>query len=73
MDILGAILADPNVSPDLKRVLDTRHQKAQPRRFTGEPVTGFGSLGQERRAEIGAEELADQRADERRERNEAGL
>ena len=40
--------------------------KAAPRRFSGDPVTGFGCLSDERRAEIMAEEWADQLIDERR-------
>ena len=68
MDILGAILADPNVDPAFKRVLDTRHAKAQPRRFSGAALTGFGSIndpGSERSREVRDEELAAQRDDER--------
>lgn len=55
--ILAQVLADPQISPTFKRVLravDTLdpHEgllnsallKQMPRRFTGEPVTGFGDL-----------------------------
>jgi len=31
-------------SVEAAKVLATAHDKAAPRRFTGEPVTGFGSL-----------------------------
>lgn len=64
--ILGSIEQQP-------LVLHRAAAKACDRRFSAEPLTGFGGLGDERCAEISADELEDQRADERREREEAGL
>lgn len=56
MNPLEQLLAsDPNVAPAFKRifanpradVLTVAHDKAAPRRFTGEPPTGFGTLNEE--------------------------
>ena len=52
-------------------ILNRAAVKAAPRRFLSEPhqPSAFGGLSEERRAEIMAEEWADQRADERIERD----
>lgn len=80
MNFLDLIANDLNVAPAFRRifaepkkdVLEVAHDKAAPRRFTGEPLTGFGGLSDERLAEIRAEETDCQREDERREREERG-
>lgn len=39
-DILGALATDPNIDPHIAAAF----KKAQPRRFTGAAITGFGPL-----------------------------
>ena len=55
-------------------ILQRAAVKAAPRRFLSEPhqPSAFGGLSVERRAEIRADELADQLVDERRERDARG-
>lgn len=67
-DILRGIELQPAM---LKRAAD----KAEPRRFSAEPITAMGDLGigvrgSDRWAEVRAEEFADQRREERAERQE---
>lgn len=69
LGIFDAILSNIAAQPEL---LERLEGKQKPRRFTGEPITGFGGLSTERRQEISAEERDCERADERRERDEAG-
>lgn len=69
MNILAALARDPNIDPALRRVLDTAHDKAAPRRFNDEPMSGFGDIGDvgsERWREVRDQEHADQLRDERR-------
>lgn len=77
MDIFDAIARDANVSPAFRRVvanpkkdyLETAADKAAKRRFTAEPLTGFGGIdeiGSDRCLEVRDEERADDLADERR-------
>lgn len=71
MNIFRKLANDPNVDPALRGLLGARLDKASPRRFTAEPITGFGSIsdrGSERSREVRDEELAAQRDDERFER-----
>jgi len=68
--LFRSILAGIELQPV---VLHRAAVKAEQRRFTGEPVTAFAALSLERQTEIRADELADQRADQHRERLEQGL
>ena len=59
------LLEAANVSPSFKQAMMTPHEflskrfdKADRRRFTDEPITGFGALSAERRREIREEEYA---------------
>ena len=82
MNILDAIAADPTVDPALRNLLTRRAVIQNARRFDAAPITGFGELPAhqvkyseawwEQREEIMDSELADQRADERAEREERG-
>lgn len=76
------ICADQSIDPALRRlfanprddVLARAEKKQAPRRFTGDPITGFDILDptSERSREVGDEELAYQRQDEIEERNSRG-
>lgn len=76
------ICADQSIDPALRRlfanprddVLARAEKKQAPRRFTGDPITGFDILDptSERSREVGDEERALELADLLQERNEAG-
>jgi hypothetical protein len=77
VNFLNLIANDPNVAPAFRRlfatpqtdVRDVAHEKAEARRFTGEPPSCFGPLSEERLErirQIREEEHADQLADEHR-------
>jgi hypothetical protein len=79
MDLFTALANDPSVAPAFRRIFadpkpDVRtvaFDKAAPRRFTGEPMTGFGGIdevGSDRWREVRDDERADHQRDERRER-----
>lgn len=80
MNIFNAILRDPNVSDDFKRVfqgpqLIRQERKQAPRRFTEQPISSFGDLHRmtpERVQEIRDEEHALDLEEQRRERIERG-
>ena len=82
MNFLDLIANDPNVAPafrrifttpqrDVRDVRDVAHEKAAPRRFTGEPMTGFGGIdeiGSDRYLEVRDQEGADHDREEQRSR-----
>jgi len=67
MDLFAALANDPNVDPALRRIFATpkpdvrvaAFDKASPRRFTGEPMTGFGDFEDDRTYEERAEDERD--------------
>ncbi len=69
MNIFAELASDENVDPALRRVLNLTDAKRKHDRFN--PAFEHSAFTHERRQEIGADELVDQRADERRE--ELGL
>lgn len=82
-NLFEMLASDPNVAPAFRRLFATppadartvAFEKASPRRFSGESLTGFGGIdeiGSDRRRDVMDEELACQRDDERRERMERG-
>lgn len=65
--VLDALAADENIHPAMRTVLQRRHVKQQERRFTGESLTGFGDLDDDRRQQWADDAKAEERA-EREER-----
>jgi hypothetical protein len=79
IDLHYLLISDPNVSPAFRRlfvsppknILDVALGKAAPRRFTGEPLTGFGGIdeiGSDRYLEVRDQEGADHDREEQRSR-----
>lgn len=79
MNFLDLLANDKSVAPAFRRIFATPQRdvrevafdKASPRRFTGEPLTGFGGIaevGSDRWHEVRDDEHADHLADEHHER-----